>query len=256
MEDFLIPDRARIAASLRVLARIDRGQRAVVAVNGRVPEPEPARRAWSDVLSTAATDIPQASSVVEIDLTHVARRLDEVRTAYERRGVLPSFTPHFAEALLGAVREAPQANAGFDAEARAIRRYPAVHLGLSLASTDGSSARYGVIRDADTRNAIGLALEIEAIRASGSLDPRVLGEATLTLADYGPGSALYGVPLVLPGQVVAVRVGSVDERLLVRERRFGLAPTAWVCVSIDHRALDGMDAGVLLAAMKRTLEQA
>jgi pyruvate/2-oxoglutarate dehydrogenase complex dihydrolipoamide acyltransferase (E2) component len=56
--------------------------------------------------------------------------------------------------------------------------------------------------------------------------------------------------------VAAVRIGAVDERLVVRERGFGLAPTAYVCASIDHRALDGMDAGALLGAMKRALERA
>ncbi len=76
----------------------------------------------------------------------------------------------------------------------------------------------------------------------------------MTLADFGPGSALFAVPLVLPGQVAAIRVGAVDERLVVRERGFSLAPTAYVCASIDHRALDGMDAGALLGALKRNLE--
>jgi len=64
------------------------------------------------------------------------------------------------------------------------------------------------------------------------------------------------VPTVLPGQVLSVRVGAVEERLVVRDRGFALAPTAYVCASIDHRALDGMDAGALLAAMKRSLEEA
>jgi pyruvate/2-oxoglutarate dehydrogenase complex dihydrolipoamide acyltransferase (E2) component len=76
------------------------------------------------------------------------------------------------------------------------------------------------------------------------------------MADYGQGSALFAVPIVLPGQVAAVRVGAVEERLVsVDDRRFALAPTAFVCASIDHRALDGMDAGALLGAMKRHLER-
>ena len=56
------------------------------------------------------------------------------------------------------------------------------------------------------------------------------------------------------GQVTAIRIGAVEDRLVVRERGFALAPTAYVCASIDHRALDGMDAGALLAAMKKFLE--
>ena len=66
---------------------------------------------------------------------------------------------------------------------------------------------------------------------------------------------MYAAPLVLPGQVAAVRVGAVDERVVARERGFALAPTAFLCASIDHRALDGMDAGALLGAMKRVLER-
>src|SRR5436853_4707230 len=63
MEDYLIPDRGRIAVTLRSLARVDRGQRAHVAVNGRVPE-----GSWSQTAMTAATEIPQASSVIEVEL--------------------------------------------------------------------------------------------------------------------------------------------------------------------------------------------
>ena len=143
--------------------------------------------------------------------------------------------------------------AAFDAEGRGIRRYSAVHLALSVAGSGG--ARHGVVRDADTRNLLGLAMEVEAIRARGGSDAGLLAGGTLSLVDYGPGSALFAVPLVLPGQVAAVRVGVVEERLLARERGFSVAPSAYVCASIDHRALDGMDAGALLGAIKRYLER-
>jgi pyruvate/2-oxoglutarate dehydrogenase complex dihydrolipoamide acyltransferase (E2) component len=198
-------------------------------------------------VSSASRDIPQASSVIEVDLTHTVSRLDAARGVWRRRGVEPTLTAYFVEALLAALREAPQANAAFEAEAHGIRRHAAVHLGLCLAGP-----RYGVIRDADTRNVLGLAMEIESVRAA---DPLVLEQATVCLSDYGPGSALYGVPLVLPGQVAAGRVGGVEERLLAHDHGFRLAPTAYVCASIDHRALDGMDAGALLGAMKRYLER-
>ncbi len=264
MEDFLIPDRVRIAASLRRLASVDRAQRPSVAVNGRtrslaqaatqpsVPAPDIASGAVSAIMP-ASEILPQASSVVEVDLSRAARRLEADREAWQLRGIAPSFTPFFAEALLAALRQVPQANAAFDAEARGIRRHPAVHLGLSLAGADGSAC-HGVVRDADTRNVLGLAMEIAVLRSGEQ--PRPLTEATITLTDYGPSSsALFAVPVVAPGQVAAIRVGAVEERLVVRERGFALASTAYVCASIDHRALDGMDAGTLLSALKRFLEE-
>ncbi len=232
MEDFLIPDRGRIADALRSLARQDRGQRVSVAA--------------------VHEQIPQASSVIEVDLSRTVARLQSSRDAWSERQVEASLTPWLAEALVQALKEAPQANAAFAASG--IQRHPAVHLGVSLASADGHTARHGVIRDADTRNALGLAMELETIRASGSTDSQVLTQATVCLADYGPGSALFAVPMVLPGQVAAVRIGAVEERLVSLDKGFSVAPTAYVCASIDHRALDGMDAGALLGAMKRHLE--
>ena len=172
----------------------------------------------------ALPDAPQAASVIEVDLTRVAKRLEDSRQPWLQRGIEPGFTPFFAEALLAALRQVPQANAGFDAEARGIRRYPAVHLGLSVANADATTARYGVIRDADTRNVLGLAVDISAVRSSGSVDSCVLDGASVGLSDYGADSALFAVPMVLPGQVLSVRVGAVEERLVVREHGFALAP--------------------------------
>src|SRR6266571_1458209 len=103
MEDFLIPDRTRIAATFRTLAAIDRGQRTTVAVNGRTPPP-----------NAATGKMPQAASIVEVDLSRVERRITESRDAWLQRSVEPSFTPFFAEALLAALRQVPQANAAFD----------------------------------------------------------------------------------------------------------------------------------------------
>jgi 2-oxoisovalerate dehydrogenase E2 component (dihydrolipoyl transacylase) len=253
MEDFLIPDRARIMGVLRRLARSDRASR----VNGRGVSALPqldGMRPWSEVLVTSAQEIPQAASIVEVDLTRATQRLQAGREAWLRRGIEPSLTPYFAEALVSAIRSVPQANAAFDAAARGVRRHPAIHLGISVASLDGQAARHGVVRDADTRNALGLAMEIESVRSNGAENPDALLGATVSLADYGPDSALFAVPMVLPGQVAAVRVGSAEERLVTRDRGFAVAPTAYVCASIDHRALDGMDAGALLSAMKRVLE--
>ncbi|MDQ6672490.1 MAG: 2-oxo acid dehydrogenase subunit E2, partial [Chloroflexota bacterium] len=109
--------------------------------------------------------MPQASSVVEVDLSSIAKRIEDSREAWQQRGLEPSFTPFFGAALLAAIRRVPRANAAFDADGRGIRRHLAVHLGLSLSSQDGGSACHGVVRDADTLNVLGLALEIRNLRA-------------------------------------------------------------------------------------------
>jgi 2-oxoisovalerate dehydrogenase E1 component beta subunit len=241
MEDFLIPDRARIGAALRRLAGVDRGQRAVVALNGAVVQPNP-------------NEAPQAASVVEVDLSQVSTHVARVQPTWIERRVEPTLSAYFAEALLAALRKVPHANASFDGAASGIRRHSAVHLGLSVLGADGSTARHGVVRDADTRNLLGLAMAAHDVHATGSPNADALASGTITLADYGPGSALFAVPRVLTGQAAAIRVGAVEERLVARDRGMAVVPTAYLCAAIDHRVLDGMDAGALLAEMKRFLE--
>ena len=68
------------------------------------------------------------------------------------------------------------------------------------------------------------------------------GDGTFTVVDYGPGSSLLGLPAVRPGQSAALRVGAV------REGR------ALLALTVDHRAVDGAEAGRFLAFLKKRLE--
>ena len=69
------------------------------------------------------------------------------------------------------------------------------------------------------------------------------GRGTITLVDYGEDGSDLAVPFVRPGQTVAVRIGAV------RDGR------AYVAIAVDHRAVDGADAGRFLAAFKACAER-
>ncbi len=257
MEDYLIPDRARIGDALRELVRVDRAPRAhspSAAPSERAVAASHAPAGAASLAAVGALEIPQAASVVEVDLSSVARHMVRNAAAWQERGLQPTYTPYFLHALAVGLAASPRANAAFDAEAPGIRRYHGVHLAVSVAGAE-DEARHGVVEDADTRNLLGLALATRAILEAGSADSSVLAAGTASFADFGQTSALFAVPVVLPGQAVAVRAGSVEERLIARERGFAIAPSVYLSVSIDHRVLDGMDAGVLLGEMKRFLEQ-
>jgi 2-oxoisovalerate dehydrogenase E1 component beta subunit len=71
---------------------------------------------------------------------------------------------------------------------------------------------------------------------------RADGGGTFTLVDYGAGSSLLGLPAVRPGQTAALRVGAVREG------------KAWLALTVDHRAVDGVEAGRFLNHLKQLLE--
>ncbi len=69
------------------------------------------------------------------------------------------------------------------------------------------------------------------------------GGGTITLVDYGRDGADLAVPFVRPNQTAALRIGAV------RNGR------AFVTCAVDHRAIDGADAGRFLAAFKTAIER-
>jgi 2-oxoisovalerate dehydrogenase E1 component beta subunit len=75
----------------------------------------------------------------------------------------------------------------------------------------------------------------------GPLSPAA-GGGTFTVVDYGPGSSLFGLPAVRPGQTAALRVGAVRDG------------SALLALTVDHRAVDGAEAGRFLARVKERLE--
>jgi 2-oxoisovalerate dehydrogenase E1 component beta subunit len=68
------------------------------------------------------------------------------------------------------------------------------------------------------------------------------GHGTITLVDYGSDGAHLAIPFVRPGQTAAMRIGAVSNG------------RAYVACAVDHRAIDGADAGRFLAAFKAALE--
>ena len=84
----------------------------------------------------------------------------------------------------------------------------------------------------------------EEVRVDLDLGPLApaRGDGTFTLVDYGPGSSLLALPAVRPGQSAALRVGAV------RDGR------AFLVLTVDHRAVDGAEAGRFLAFVKERLE--
>src|SRR5262249_9093097 len=76
----------------------------------------------------------------------------------------------------------------------------------------------------------------------GPLSP-ASAEGTFTVIDYGPGSSRLGIPSVRPGQTAALRVGAP------------INGQVWLALTVDHRAVDGADAGRFLNRVKQLMEQ-
>jgi pyruvate/2-oxoglutarate dehydrogenase complex dihydrolipoamide acyltransferase (E2) component len=195
-------------------------------------------------LGTAA----HCTTIVEADMSRVEAA----------RGRL-SYLPYVARATIEALREHPSLNATLDGELLAVHEQ--VHLGIAV-SLGEEGLIVPVIRDAHELSPEGLAKRIEdlAERArSKQLSPDEVSGGTFTITNPGAFGALLATPIINLPQVAILDLEAVVKRPVVvtdADGRDSIAvrPMAYLCLSWDHRALDGALAARFLSTLKGLIE--
>jgi 2-oxoglutarate dehydrogenase E2 component (dihydrolipoamide succinyltransferase) len=204
----------------------------------------------------------QLTTVVEADLTRIARVRERSKAEFEaREGVKLSYLPFFALATCEALREHPALNSSIDLEAGTATYHDAVHLGIAVDTPRGLLVP--VIKDASDLNLAGLARKIAdlAERTRGNhITPDELGGGTFTLTNTGSRGALFDTPIINQPQVGILGTGSVVKRAVVVDdpdvgEVIAVRQMVYLALTYDHRMVDGADAARFLTTVKARLEE-
>jgi pyruvate dehydrogenase E2 component (dihydrolipoamide acetyltransferase) len=203
----------------------------------------------------------QLTTVVEVDVTRVARLRQQAKADFERReGTKLSFLPFFAVAAVEALKVHPNVNASVDTEAGTITYHEAEHLGIAVDTERGLAVP--VIHDAGDLNLGGMARKIadlaERTRAN-KVSPDELGGGTFTLTNTGSRGALFDTPIINQPQVGILGTGAVVKRpVVVDDPNVGeviaVRSMVYLALTYDHRIVDGADAARFLVTVKDRLE--
>jgi 2-oxoglutarate dehydrogenase E2 component (dihydrolipoamide succinyltransferase) len=204
----------------------------------------------------------QLTTVVEADVTRVARLREAAKAAFEaREGVKLSFMPFFAVAVCEALREYPNVNASVDVEAGTITYHDAEHLGIAVDTERGLVVP--VIHNAGDLNLSGMARKISDLATrtrANQVSPDELGGGTFTLTNTGSRGALFDTPIINQPQVGILGTGAVVKRpAVVDHPELGEIVTVrsmvYLALTYDHRVVDGADAARFLTGVKHRLEE-
>ncbi len=212
-----------------------------------------ADRAVVSMQSTA-----QLTSVVEVDVTKVARFRDRVKGDFlEKTGVKLSFLPFFALAAAEALKAYPVVNATVDGDSIV---YPD-HENISIAVDTERGLLTPVVKNAEGKNLPQFASEIADLAArtrDNKLSPDELAGGTFTLTNTGSRGALFDTPVVFLPQSAILGTGIVTKRPVVitadGQDTIAIRSTVYLALSYDHRIVDGADASRFLVAVKNRLE--
>jgi 2-oxoglutarate dehydrogenase E2 component (dihydrolipoamide succinyltransferase) len=204
----------------------------------------------------------QLTTVVEVDLTRVARLRERAKRDFEaREGVKLSYLPFLAKATVEALKTHPRLNASIDTEAGEITYFDTEHLGVAVDTERGLLVP--VVKDAGDLNIAGLARKIAdlAERTRGNkIGPDELAGGTFTLTNTGSRGALFDTPIVNQPQVGILGTGAVVKRAVVVDdpdlgETIAIRSMCYLALSYDHRLVDGADAARFLTTIKARLEE-
>jgi pyruvate dehydrogenase E2 component (dihydrolipoyllysine-residue acetyltransferase) len=204
----------------------------------------------------------QLTTVVEADVTAIARLRDRAKAAFEaREGVKLSFLPFFALATVEALKAHPKLNAVVDTSTGQVTYHDAEHLGIAVDAERGLMVP--VIKKAGDLNIAGLARKIADLAArtrAGQVSPDDLAGGTFTLTNTGSRGALFDTPIINQPQVGILGTGTVVKRAVVVEdpalgEVIAVRSMVYLALTYDHRLVDGADAARFLTTLKARLEE-
>ena len=202
----------------------------------------------------------QLTTVVEADVTAIARLRDRAKADFEaREGVKLTFLPFFALAAVEALKMHPKLNAVINGDQ--VTYHDAEHLGVAVDTERGLMVP--VIHNAGDLNIGGLARKIGDLAQrtrSGQVGPDELAGGTFTLTNTGSRGALFDTPIINQPQVAILGTGTVVRRpVVVKDSALGeviaVRSMVYLALTYDHRLVDGADAARFLTTVKNRLEE-
>jgi len=215
----------------------------------------PTRRTIAARMLESQQTIPPAWMMIEADVTGLVALRGRVKTEFERReGVPLTYMPFFVQAITSALKRHPALNSTFgDGEIVVHGRYD---IGVAVAVDSGLVVP--VLRDADRLSLTGLAHllhELGEKARSRRLTVDDMRAPTFTIDNTGAFGTIASQPIVPPGQAAIITTEAVRQELRpTADGGFAARSVMNLCISFDHRALDGAQAGAFMRDVRQRLE--
>ncbi|MFI5342447.1 MAG: dihydrolipoamide acetyltransferase family protein [Candidatus Methylomirabilales bacterium] len=203
------------------------------------------RRRIAERVSLSRRTAADVTTVAHVDMSEVAAL---------RKASGFSYTAYVVQSAAQALREFPILNASLIEDRILVMKD--IHIGVAVALDQ--SLVVPVIRSADRKNVGEISREIDELAGrarDGQLTPDELEGSTFTVTNSGAFGSLFFTPIINQPEVAILGMGKVADTPVVRDGEIVVRKVMYLCVSYDHRVVDGAPAVQFLQAVKRRLEQ-
>ena len=212
------------------------------------------RRAVADKLTRSRSEIPDATTWVDVDATELLKTKDVLQTAFpdQRIGLLALL----ARITVAGLKRFPELNSSVDTERGEILRYPHINLGFAAQTDRGLVVP--VIHGAHTMTTAQLHTEagrLTALARRGEIPPADLTGGTFTLNTYGVFGVDGSTPIINHPEAALLGIGRIIDKPWVVNGELAVRKVTQLSLTFDHRVCDGGVAGGFLRYIADCVER-
>jgi len=229
---------------------------------GEALEPVSAmRRGIAEHMRRSLDTAAHVTSAIEVDMSRVVAARETLKKEYQAAyGVNPTYLAFVARAAVQTLVNHPYVNGELRSDSIVTRNF--VNLGIAVELAEGKGLIVPVLKNAETMNLLGLAKGIAEIARKArekKLLPDDVQGGTFTITNPGGWGAIIGTPIISQPQVAILDVEALVKRAVVVQDESGqdviaIRPMMNLCLSYDHRLVDGAYAAQFMKELRENLE--
>ncbi|MGG3856355.1 dihydrolipoamide acetyltransferase family protein [Metabacillus fastidiosus] len=212
------------------------------------------RKAIVSNMLKSKQEIPHAWMMVEVDVTNLVNYRNAAKDEFKKKeGFNLTFFAFFIKAVAQALKEFPQINSVWAGDK--IIQKKDINLSIAVATDDALFVP--VIKAADEKTVKGIAREIVDLAKkvrSGKLTIDEMTGGTFTVNNTGSFGSVQSMGIINYPQAAILQVETIVKRPVIINNMIAVRDMVNLCLSLDHRILDGLICGRFLARVKEILE--
>ncbi|MGD0915871.1 MAG: dihydrolipoamide acetyltransferase family protein [Thermodesulfobacteriota bacterium] len=209
------------------------------------------RKVIADRMISSARNVPQASTLMEIDVTEIARLIASSKAGPDQ--VRLTYLPFIMKAIQLGIHVAPEINAYCYEDGFVLQK----DLNIGVAVDLGEKLIVPVVKGVREKSILELAEEVRDLAKKAraeKLEPKDVEGGTITITNLGPFGAYAAVPLILQPQTTIIGIGAVQEEPSVVNGSIEVRKRMMVTGVFDHRVINGASGARFLRELKTHLE--
>lgn len=213
------------------------------------------RKVIASNMIKAKQEIPHAWMMMEADVTELVNYRNSIKDEfYTKEGYPLTYFAFFVKVVAQTLKEFPELNSTWAGDK--IIQKKDIHLSIAVATDNALFVP--VIKHADDKSIKGIAREIHELATkvrTGRLQSEDLQGGTFTVNNTGSFGSVQSMGIINYPQAAILQVESITKKLVVMDNEMvAVRDTVNLCLSLDHRVLDGFICGKFLKKVKERLE--